>query len=40
MLIIPFWVTVPGLVGEGGPGLGECLIFWLQQPKTMASTCV
>lgn len=27
MRIIPFWVTVPGLVLEGGPSLGECFIL-------------
>lgn len=27
MLITPFWVAVPGLVGEGGPGLRECFIL-------------
>lgn len=40
MLSIPFGsLTVPGLVGEGGLALGNVLFFWLQQPKTMASTC-
>lgn len=27
MLTVPFWVSVPELVREGGPGLGECFIL-------------
>lgn len=27
MWIIPFWVTLPSLVGEEGPRLGECFIL-------------
>lgn len=27
MLTVPFWVSIPGLVREGGPGLGECFLL-------------
>jgi hypothetical protein len=39
MLVSPFLVTVLRLEEREGLALGNALFCWLQQPKTMASTC-
>lgn len=37
MLIGPYGVAVPGMVGEGGPGLEECFILLAAAAKDHGS---